>query len=134
MRLVLDASVAVAAARPGEPLHSTARARVARVLRGADEIVVPTLFSVEVGAALARAGEPIPAVRTYVDSLVSAASAVVPLGPRAAARARETAMRWQLHAADAVYVWLAAREGLPLCTLDQEIARRGGGACRVIAP
>jgi predicted nucleic acid-binding protein len=59
---------------------------------------------------------------------------VVPLGPRAARRARETAMRWQLRAADAVYVWLAAREGLPLCTLDREVARRGAGACQVIGP
>jgi predicted nucleic acid-binding protein len=52
MRLVLDASVAVAAARVGEPAHDAARARLTRILRGADEIVVPTLFSVEVTAAL----------------------------------------------------------------------------------
>jgi len=134
MRLVLDASVAVAAARPGEPSHGAARGRVSRVLRGADEIIVPALFSVEVGAALARAGEPLPAVRAYVDALVAVATAVVPLGPRAAARACETAMRWQLRAADAVYVSIAAREGIPLCTLDREVARRGAGACRVIAP
>ena len=134
MRLVLDASVAVAAARPGEPSHRAARLRVSRVLRGADEIVVPALFSVEVGAALARAGEPLPAVRAYVDALVSAAVIVAPLGPRSAHRARETAMRWQLRAADGVYVWLAVREGLPLCTLDREVQQRGGGACQVIAP
>jgi predicted nucleic acid-binding protein len=44
MRLVLDASVAVAAARAGEPAHDAARVRLSRILRGADEIIVPTCF------------------------------------------------------------------------------------------
>jgi predicted nucleic acid-binding protein len=96
------------------------------VLRGADEIVVPTLFSVEVGATLARAGEPLPSVRAFVDALLSTAAAVVPLGPRTAARARETAMRWQLRAADAVYVWLAARDGG--CRSARSTARSRGAA------
>ena len=57
MRLVLDASVAVAAARVREPSHRAAQARVARILRGEDELIVPTIFSVEVVAALARVDE-----------------------------------------------------------------------------
>jgi predicted nucleic acid-binding protein len=134
MRLVLDASVAVAAARAGEPAHAAARARLSRILSGADEIVVPTLFAVEVTAALARAGEPAGVVRAWVDAIGSIAVQVVPLGSRFAARARETAMRWKLRAADAVYVALAAREGIALCTIDQEVARRSAGACRIIAP
>jgi predicted nucleic acid-binding protein len=134
MRLVLDASVAVAAVRPGEPSHLAARSRVSRVLRAADQIVVPTLFPIEVAAALARAGEPLPRVRAYVDSLVAVADAVVGLGPRTAIRARETAMRWQLRAADAVYVSLAVRERIPLCTLDREVAKRAAAACEVIGP
>jgi predicted nucleic acid-binding protein len=132
--LVLDASVAVAAARPGEPSHATARARISRVLGGEDDAVVPALFAVEVVSALARANVPLPAVRGYVDALLVRAAAVVPLGARAARRVGETAMRWQLRASDAVYVWLAARDHIPLCTLDQEMARRGRAACEVIAP
>jgi predicted nucleic acid-binding protein len=62
VRLVLDASVAVAAARPSEPFHAISRARVARVLAGDDEIVVPAIFPIEVGASLARVGEPTAAV------------------------------------------------------------------------
>lgn len=134
MRVVLDASVAVAAARPREPSHNPARLRVSRILRGLDDVVVPALFSVEVGAALARAGEDLPAIQAYVESLLEAAGTVAPLGPRAARRARETAMRWRLRAADAVYVSLAVREGIPLCTLDREVFDRARGACRVIAP
>lgn len=133
MRLVLDASVAVAAARPGEPRHRTARSRVEAILSGTDEIAVPTLFSVEVAASLARLGIALPAIRAYVDELLAGA-VVIPLGPRAARQARETAMRWRLRAADAVYVWVAGREGLPLCTLDRELDRRASAACTVIGP
>ena len=61
-----------------------------------------------------------PAIRRFVKELLGGA-AVVPLGPRAARQARETAMRWKLRAAAAVYVWLAGREDVPLCTLDGEV-------------
>ena len=133
MKLVLDASVAVAAARPGEPAHRAARKRVEAVLSGTDEIIVPALFSVEVAAALPRAGVALSAIRNYVRQLLGRA-AVVPLGPRAAREARETAMRWKLRAADAVYVWVAQREDVPLCTLDGELERRAGDACTIVSP
>lgn len=133
MRLVLDASVAVAAARPREPGHRRSRTRVDDVLSGTDGIVVPSLFGIEVAASLARIGVALPAIRSYVDALLAGA-AVVTLGPRAARRVRETAMRWRLRAADAVYVWLAEREGVPLCTLDEEIGRRVHDACSIIRP
>jgi predicted nucleic acid-binding protein len=58
MKLVLDASVAVAASRPNEPSHAVSRARITRVLAGHDEIVVPAIFPIEVGASLARVGDP----------------------------------------------------------------------------
>jgi predicted nucleic acid-binding protein len=134
MRLVLDASVAVAAARAREPLHRAAQSRVAGLLRGEDELVVPAIFSVEVAAALARVHEPAPAIQAYVDALLRTAARVVPLSPAVARRARDTAMRWRLRAADALYVSLAAWESLPLCTLDREMAQRGASACEVIAP
>jgi predicted nucleic acid-binding protein len=43
-------------------------------------------------------------------------------------------MRWRLRGADAIYVWLAEREGVPFCTLDEEIDRRVRDACSVIGP
>ena len=133
MMLVLDASVAVAAARAGEPAHAASRARVRRVLTGVDEIVVPSIFSVEVGASLARAGEPIDTIRSYMDALLARAT-VVPLGVRAARAAREIAMRCRLRAADGLYVWVASREGLPLCSLDEALSIRAGDVCTVMRP
>ena len=133
MRLVLDASVAVAAARPGEPQHRAARTRIESALEGTDEIVVPVLFQIEVAASLARVGVVLPGIRAYVDALLAGAM-VIPLGRSAGRQAREIAMRWRLRAADAVYVWVATREGIPLCTLDRELERRGTGACQVMGP
>jgi predicted nucleic acid-binding protein len=106
---------------------------VVAVLSGTDEIVVPTLFAVEVAASLARIAVSLAAIRSYVDDLLRVAT-VVSLGPRGARQARETAMRWKLRAADAVYVWVAERESVPLCTLDRELEQRAGGACAVVGP
>jgi predicted nucleic acid-binding protein len=134
MRLVLDASVAVAAARTREPSHRAARSLVAAILRGEHEPIVPAIFSVEVAAALARVDEPLHAIRAYADALLRVTARVVPLSPAAARRARETALRWRLRAADATYLSLAAWEGVPLYTLDREMRERGASICEVIAP
>jgi predicted nucleic acid-binding protein len=134
MKLVLDASVAVAAVRANEPSHASSKARVSQVLRGADEIIVPALFPIEVGSALARVGEPPDAVAAYVDALVSVAGNVFTIGPRAARQIRDLAISSRLRSADASYVWLAAREALPLCTLDNEVVQRGASWCRIMPP
>ena len=134
MKLVLDASVAVAAARSGEPSHASSRKRVSRVLAGEDQIIVPALFPIEVAAALARAGEAPSAVRDYVDALCATALSIATVGARSARRIREVAIASRLRAADAVYVWLAGKKGLPLCTLDEEVARRGPLFCSVMPP
>jgi predicted nucleic acid-binding protein len=107
---------------------------VERVLAGDDEIVVPALFPIEVGAALARAGEaPVP-IATYVDTLLAVAATVVTIGPIRAHRIRDVALATRLRAADATYVWLATREAIPLCTLDRQMLQRGALACQVILP
>lgn len=134
MRLVLDASVAIAAARTNEPSAAAARARVGRALRGQDELVVPSLFGIEVAGALARHGEAEDKTREYVARLTSAPHDVVPLGTARARRAMDVALAGRLRGADAVYVWLASSRGLPLCTLDHEMAERAAPFCRVVAP
>jgi predicted nucleic acid-binding protein len=134
MKFVLDASVAVAAARPDEPFHAASRARVTRVLAGHDEIVVPAIFPIEVGASLARVGEPTAAICVYVDTLMSVAVAVATIGPLRARKIRDMAIASRLRAADAAYVWLAAHEGVPLCTLDREMVQRASTLCQIIQP
>lgn len=133
MRYVLDASVAVAGLRKNEPNHVRARARLQRILEGEDEIVAPALFVAEVGSALARRGWEMRHVTRALTMLVPDA-ALVTIGPRAAGRIARLAVAAKLRAADAAYAWVAVRHGLPLCTLDHELAERASGHCETFAP
>ena len=133
-RYVLDASVAIAATRPKEPAFAVASARLARALSGADELVVPATFAIEVAGVLGRAGLPEADIRAFLDALTRSPHEVVTLGPKRARLIGKVAVATKLRGVDAVYVWLAAREGVPVCTLDQEMATRGAAVCKVIAP
>jgi len=95
---------------------------------------VPSLFGIEVAGALARHGEAEDKTREYVARLTSAPHDVIPLGTARARRAMDVALAGRLRGADAVYVWLASSRGLPLCTLDREVAERAAPFCRVVAP
>jgi len=120
---VLDASVAVSALRANDANHTRAAAYLAPLLQGIDAIVVPAIFDVEVVATLVRAGyRPVDA-RRAADLFVSRAR-LVTLGPRAARAASNTASRTRLRTGDALYVWVAEREDLPLVTFDAEILAR----------
>jgi predicted nucleic acid-binding protein len=130
---VLDASVAVAAVRPGEPFHRAARARLAALLTGTDAIVVPAIFDVEVTATLVRGQASGDAARAYLDRDLGARQ-LVTIGPRAARAISAVAARTSLRAADASYVWVASSRGLALVTLDQEIGKKVGTLCQVEGP
>ena len=130
---VLDASVAVAAVRPGEPSHGAARARLAALLTGRDDVVVPAIFDAEVTSALVRGQASPAAARHYLEHDL-AARRLVTIGPRCARAISAVAARTRLRAADAAYVWVASARGLPLVTLDRDIGRRAGGLCQVELP
>jgi len=130
---VLDASVAVAAVRPREPSHAAARARLASLLAGQDDIVVPAIFDPEVTSALVRGGASPAAARRYLERDL-AARRLVTIGPRAARAISAVAARTRLRAADAAYVWLASTRSVPLVTLDAEVARRASDVCQVELP
>ncbi|MBI2893565.1 MAG: type II toxin-antitoxin system VapC family toxin [Deltaproteobacteria bacterium] len=134
MTFVLDASVAVAAVRPGEPHHVRSRRLLERVILGPATIVVPSIFAVEVAAALVRIGEPADAIVPLLAALGAPPHEVVSIGRARARRAAEIAMRCRLRAADAIYVWLAAERQLPLLTLDEEVRLRAAGHCEVRQP
>jgi predicted nucleic acid-binding protein len=120
---VLDASVAISALRTSEANHARAASYLAPLLQGIDAIVVPAIFDVEVVATLVRAGYPANEARRAADLFVDPARTII-LGPRAARAASSTASRTQLRTGDAIYVWVAEREGLPLVTFDSEILGR----------
>lgn len=134
MRFVLDASVAVSAARPSEPFHAQSRKRIERVLQHRDRIVIPILFGIEVSAALARADEKKSAIQHYVNAFVHGPHEVIAMPASALPDISEVAMSCKLRAADSVYVWVAREYDIPLCTLDDEIVKRASRFCSVIRP
>jgi predicted nucleic acid-binding protein len=130
---VLDASVAVAALRRTESGHRDALRRCLPLFAGRDEIVVPAIFEVEVVSALVRRGAAAASVDRFFEKHFGSRQ-LVTIGPRAARAARMIASSTRLRAADALYVWLAAREGLPLVTADVEVLQRAGAVCQVQVP
>jgi predicted nucleic acid-binding protein len=127
VKIVLDASVVVAAERAAEPGHARSRAVVDRILRGEDEVVVPAIFRIEVVAALARRGHDAAGAERLVDALLASPAETVTLGPRTASRVARFAARHRLRAADACYASIAFRRGVPLITLDEEMIRLAPG-------
>jgi predicted nucleic acid-binding protein len=125
VKYVLDASVAVAALRDTEPSHAAALRRCMPLFAGHDEIVVPAIFEIEVTAALTRRGlDPTRVAGFLAQHLAQRRS--ITIGPRAIRGANRIVGLTRLRAADALYVWVAAREELPLITLDQEVLARAG--------
>lgn len=133
MRYVLDASVAVAALRSHEAGHGDALRRCMPLFAGRDQIVVPAIFEIEVVSALVRRGAAPASVDRFFEKHFGSRE-LVTIGPRAARAARAIASSTRLRAADALYVWVAARAGLPLVTADVEVLQRAGGACQVLVP
>ena len=133
MRYVLDACVAVAALRAGEPDHAAALRRCMPLFAGKDDIVVPSLFDLEVTSALVRRGvSPDRVTAFFVRHL--ATRRLVTIGPHAVRATRAVVHATRLRAADALYVWVAAREGLSLVTADREVIARAefAGATAVL--
>ncbi len=134
MIYVLDASVAVAALRDGEPGHTAALRRCMPLFAGRDEIVVPSIFDIEVTSALVRRGVTPDRVAAFFDRHL-ASRRLVTIGPRVVRAVRTVVNATRLRAADALYVWLAAHEGVPLVTTDHEIIQRASLAgARTLEP
>jgi len=90
---------------------------------GRDEIVVPSIFDLEVTAALVRRGVTPDRVAAFLARHL-ATRRLVGIGPRAVRTARAVVTTTRLRAADALYVWVAVREDLPLVTADREVIQR----------
>ena len=123
MKVVLDASDVVAALRRDEPARETALQRCIALERSGTRLVVPATFDVEIASAVTRRGGDPKAALTFVERNLPARR-LVPIGRRALVAVLAVIEVTKLRAADALYVGVAAREGLPLVTLDRKILDR----------
>ncbi len=119
-RAVLDASVFVAAISPREIHHLAARDLYSAY--AADRaFLVPSLFRLEVLAALSRRGEP-DEVIDIVDLLVSGPRFhSIPIDGSLIERSAQVARAGRLRAYDAVYVALALNADAAFLTLDSDV-------------
>jgi len=120
---VLDASVAIAALRASEPGHAASLKLCLPFFGGRDDVVVPAIFDVEVVSALVRRGAEPARVAELFDRHLATRD-LVAIGPRVVRVVRGIVSATRLRAADAFYVWVATREGIPLVTLDRDVIAR----------
>lgn len=120
---MLDASVLVAALSPAEVHHADARTLFA-LLPEQHAYLVPSIFRLEVLAAMARRGESDEVLDT-VDALVSGPRFHAhPIGVDITERAVVVARRARLRAYDAIYAALALIRPAALVTLDTDVVER----------
>jgi predicted nucleic acid-binding protein len=130
MKYVVDASVAISAARNTEQSHQESTEFFERAIIGGAELLLPPLFQIEVVATLCRAGGSLRAAAAFIDSIMIPPARVVVMGPRAALRAQEIAALYRLRGADAVYASTAHQHNATLVSLDNEHLLRVPFACR----
>lgn len=123
MRAVLDASVVVRAALPGQPYHAEVRAW----MRGLTEAIAPHLLPFEVATAIRRleAGGHISPEHAEV-ALIEALRLRVTLRTPRDLHIRSLHLARALGVSrthDAAYLALALEEGCPLYTLDERFIR-----------
>jgi predicted nucleic acid-binding protein len=120
---VLDASVFVSALSPSEVHHARARGLLAATPED-EPFLVPSLFRVEVIAALARRGESAELLDT-VEALVSGRRFhAVALDSEALDLAVQVVRTARIRAYDGLYVALALARDATLLTLDTELSAK----------
>jgi predicted nucleic acid-binding protein len=132
---VADASVWVSALVPGDAHHVSSRAWLEREQAAERAVVAPALLLPEVAAAISRkTGRPALARSAIAAVMRLPHVRLVALDPDLAEAAGRLAADCALRGADAVYVAVAERLGIPLVTWDREQIERGGRVLEVVTP
>ncbi|MBI4886043.1 MAG: type II toxin-antitoxin system VapC family toxin [Acidobacteria bacterium] len=134
MSIVLDASVWVSAAIPGDRHHEVTRSWLAEV-SSRETLVTPALGLLEAAGAVARRTGSAALARQIVRAIEQLPNVVIVI-PDAElwTLAMETAAGRALRGADALYVALAQALGMPLATWDDDQHRRVGARIRTVTP
>lgn len=123
--VVVDASVWVARLVPGDGVHQAARDWMAAQREDNTLLVSPSLLLPEVGGAIARwTGDGELAARSIAALEQLPGIRLIEMERGLVAEAAELAASLGLRGAEAVYVAAAEYLHLPLCTLDDDQARR----------
>ena len=133
--LTIDASVWVAADVADEAARDVAFALLRTVISGRLTVHQPSLWLVEVVAAIARRTGDASTARAAAERILAFPELIVhPLDLEAAGDASAVAAHASLPAADAAYAATARRHGTQLVTLDQQLLERASGLVETFTP
>jgi predicted nucleic acid-binding protein len=133
--IVLDANVWVSALRPQDVNHNMSDQWLAEWTGAGNGIVVPALFLAEVSGAVSRRAGVSGLGRQVVEDILADSSIhLVAVDQVLAEAASRYAADLLLRGADAVYVALAEKLGVPLVTWDQELVTRAASVVTVQTP
>ncbi len=125
--MVVDASVWVSRFAPSDPHHIVSREWLERRAEQEELVIAPGILLAEVGSAVARrTGRARLGHRAVTDLLSWGLLRLMPLDPLLAEAAAYLAVDLALRGADATYVAVARRLGVPLVTWDREQRERAG--------
>jgi predicted nucleic acid-binding protein len=129
--IAIDASVWVSILVPQDAHHQVSRGWLEGWQTGGHRIVAPNLLAAEASGAVARrTGQAQRGRQVLADLLTDPLVELVPLDDELGLEAARLAADLGLRGADAVYVAVARRRGVPLLTWDREQLAR---ATRVVA-
>jgi predicted nucleic acid-binding protein len=132
---VVDASVWVSRFVDGDIHHETSHRWLAEMTEQGETIAAPALLFAEVAAAISRrTGRPELAMRALSLLQRLPNLRLVPIEVELAQMAGRLAADLGLRGADAVYVSLAYRLGVPLVTWDREQGERSAASIAVLTP
>ncbi|MBI2322140.1 MAG: type II toxin-antitoxin system VapC family toxin [Chloroflexi bacterium] len=133
--IVVDASVLVSVLVPQYARHATSRRWLEGVASRGERLVAPALALAEIAGAIARrTGNPALAHRAVHHLLRVPGMRLVPVDRALGLRAAGLAADLRLRGADALYVAVAQRLGVPLATWDAEQLDRAEGTTVVRTP
>ena len=132
---VVDASVWVSRLVPQDLNHQASRKWLERHVAAGGLVVAPALLLPEVAGAISRrTGQPLLAHRAVAAIQRLAAVRLIPVDGQLATLAAQVVADHGLRGADALYVAVAQRLGLPLVTWDAEQTARAKGVVAVSDP
>ncbi len=133
-RLIVDASVFIAAFRPREGQHRTARELLDTCIKVRTEFNEPAHLLPEVLGALARTGSPTIAEQVVRNYREQAELTLLPIDLQLAQMAGDIAVQQKIKGCDAIYIALAALLSIPLVTLAKEQRERAPDDVEVLTP
>ncbi|MBI2942271.1 MAG: type II toxin-antitoxin system VapC family toxin [Chloroflexi bacterium] len=133
--VVTDASLWVSVLLPEDMHHAASRAWLMEHTHASQPLIAPWILPAEVAGAIARrTGQPSLGARALEQLSNAPGIQLLPVDELVGRLAAQLAVQLSLKGADAVYVAVAYRTGVPLVTWDAQQRQRASGIVPTLSP